>query len=92
MASAILFVFYAGVFNHINIIVWICIGLIFLELFILLIYKWKCPLTVLGKRYTEDISVGFDIFLPKWLARNNKIIFSILFLVGLGLVLWRVTN
>jgi len=92
MVVAILFILYAGIFDHINTLVWICIGLILLEFFILLICKWKCPLTILGEKYAENISVGFDIFIPKWLAKSNKIVFSVLFFIGLSLVLWRVIN
>ena len=89
-ASAIVYVLYAGVFDRINVLVWLCIGLVFMEAIILLIYKWKCPLTVLGYKYADDLRVGFDIFLPQWLAKHNKIIFSALFFIGLALVLWRV--
>jgi len=88
-ASAIFYTLYAGIFNDIGALVWFCIGLVFLEAIILLIFKWKCPFTLLAQKYTENPYVGFDIFLPMWLARNNKTIFSILFAVGLILVLWR---
>ncbi|MCL2842396.1 MAG: hypothetical protein FWE28_02875 [Oscillospiraceae bacterium] len=87
---AILYVLYAGMFNRVNILVWFCIGFVFIEGIILLICKGKCPFTLLAHKYTDDSSIGFDIFLPMWLAKNNKTIFSILFSVGLALVLWRV--
>ena len=90
MAIAILYILYAGVFDKINPLVWYCIGLIFFEGMILLICKWKCPLTIIGYRYTDNHSIGFDIFLPTWLAKHNKTIFTVLFLAGLTLVLWRV--
>jgi len=88
-AAAIFYILYAGIFDRVNILVWFCVGLVFLEAAILLTFKWQCPFTLLGQRYTDDPYVGFDIFLPTWLARNNKTIFSILFSVGLALVLWR---
>ena len=90
LASAIFYVLYAGIFDRVNILVWLCIGLVFIEIIILLIYKWKCPLTLVGHKYTDNPRVGFDIFLPAWLARNNKKIFSALFSIGLAFVLWRV--
>jgi len=89
MAAAILYILYVGIFNKVGILVWYCIGLILVEGMVLLICKWKCPLTILGYRYTNNRDAGFDIFLPVWLAKNNKIIFSILFSIGLILVLWR---
>ena len=89
MAAAVLYVLYAGIFDNVNILVWFCIGLVLFEAIILLIFKWRCPLTLLAKKYTSNHRVGFDIYLPVWLARNNKTIFSILFSIGLVLVLWR---
>jgi len=40
-------------------------------------------------RYTDDRSDNFDIFLPLWLARNNKLIFGLLFISGESVWLWR---
>jgi len=68
---------------------WFSIGLIFVEGIVLLLCKGKCPLTLLGHRYTNNPCEGFDIFLPVWLAKYNKTIFGILFSVGFALVLWR---
>ena len=88
--AAIFYVLFAGIFDRVRLLVWICIGLIFVECAILLIYKWKCPFTLLGQKYTSNHEVGFDIFLPAWLAKYNKVIFGGLFIVGLILVFWRV--
>ena len=88
--AAILYILFAGIFERVNVLVWICIGLVFIEGIVLLIFKWKCPFTLLGHKYTNDHHIGFDIFLPTWLAKNNKTIFSALFVIGLALVLWRV--
>ena len=88
--AAILYVLYAGIFNRVGILAWICIGLVFIEGIILLIYNGKCPLTLLGHKYTDNPMVGFDIFLPVWLAKYNKAIFSALFMIGFVLVIWRV--
>jgi len=87
---ALFHILYAGLFDEISMLTWFCIGLIFAEGVVLLICKGKCPFTLLAHSYTDNPSVGFDIFLPAWLARRNKLIFSALFLVGFVLVLWRV--
>ncbi len=57
---------------------------------ILLIFKWTCPLTVVARRYSDATENNFDIFLPEWLAKHNKTIFTTIFLAGLLLVLMRV--
>ncbi|MCL2011393.1 MAG: hypothetical protein FWG75_01185 [Cystobacterineae bacterium] len=88
--TVIVYVCYAGAFNKVNKLVWFCVGAIFLEGIVLLINKWECPLTSLAKKYTDKHSVNFDIFLPEWLAKYNKILFSAIFFVGLSLLLWRI--
>ncbi|MGB9205749.1 MAG: hypothetical protein WCB94_17475 [Terriglobales bacterium] len=49
----------------------------------------RCPLTDVAARYTDDRACNFDIYLPLWLACNNKRIFGSLFVVGDLVVLWR---
>jgi hypothetical protein len=43
----------------------------------------RCPLTGVAARYTDDRRDNFDIYLPLWLARYNKLIFGSLFAAGL---------
>ncbi|WP_372974396.1 hypothetical protein [Muriicola sp.] len=68
---------------------WIGIGIIVGEGLVLLLFKMYCPLTVLARRYSDSERHNFDIFLPEWLARYNKVIFTSLFLLGLALVLYQ---
>ena len=51
--------------------------------------RGQCPLTDWAARFTEDREANFDIYLPVWLARNNKAIFGTLFVVNELIVLWR---
>jgi hypothetical protein len=55
--------------------------LVFIEIAVLIANEWRCPLTNVAARYTDDRSDNFDIYLPLWLARNNKLIFGWLFAV-----------
>jgi hypothetical protein len=48
----------------------------------------RCPLTDWAARFTDDQADNFDIFLPNWLARHNKMIFGTLFVVNEVVVLW----
>jgi len=60
---------------------------VFVEVVILAVSGWACPLTPIAARYTEDRQPNFDIFLPEWLARYNKEIFGTLYVAGLlGLI------
>lgn len=75
-----------------SIYTFIAIGLVVLEGLILLLFGWRCPLTVAGKKYTDNYETGFDIFLPKWIAKNNKAIFGTLFGIGVVSVILRLLN
>ena len=92
LAGATLYIFYSGLFNRITTYTWIAIAMIVGEGLVLLMFKWACPLTVIARKYSDSDKDNFDIFLPNWLAKHNKTIFTTLFLVGLILILFRKTN
>jgi len=85
----IIYILYAGIWNKIDVYTFIAIGLVVIEGLVLLTFRWRCPLTVLGLKYTENADVGFDIFIPKWLAKNNKTIFGALYGIGVIVVIIR---
>lgn len=58
----------------------VCIVLV--EVLVLVFNGLRCPLTDIAARYTEDRRDNFDIYLPVWIARHNKFIFGILFVLG----------
>ncbi len=58
-------------------------AIVFVEIGILAVNGMRCPLTRVAARYTDDRADNFDIYLPLWLARHNKVIFGWLFVVGL---------
>jgi hypothetical protein len=64
-------------------------ALLLLECAVLAMNGGRCPLTDLAGRYTEDRADNFDIYLPLWLASNNKIIFGTLFTFAETFVLAR---
>ena len=67
--------------------------IVLIEIAILVANGWRCPLTGVAARYTDDRTDNFDIYLPLWLARYNKLIFGWLFaaalLFALSLWLWQ---
>jgi hypothetical protein len=58
-------------------------ALVLLEVVVLWLHRWSCPLTAVAARYTDDRRANFDIYLPEWLARYNKQIFGPLYVAGL---------
>ncbi|MDJ0646907.1 MAG: hypothetical protein QNJ57_13070 [Flavobacteriaceae bacterium] len=85
----ILYVLYSGITNTVTRYTWIGIGLVIGEGLVLLIFKMFCPLTVLARKYSDSNKHNFDIFLPNWLAKHNKLIFTSIFLIGVILVVLR---
>jgi len=69
----------------------VLIAIVFVEVTVLVANGWRCPLTDVAARYTPDRADNFDIYLPVWLARHNKVIFGSLFAAGLifTVCLWR---
>jgi hypothetical protein len=59
------------------------------EVVVLALNGWRCPLTPLAARYTDDRRPNFDIYLPAWLARYNKQIFGPLYVAGVVFALAR---
>jgi hypothetical protein len=60
----------------------VCSIIVWLEIAVLAANGMTCPLTHLAARYTADRGPAFDIYLPGWLAENNKRIFGTAFVVG----------
>jgi hypothetical protein len=51
--------------------------------------RGRCPLTDWAGRYTDHRADNFDIYLPNWLARHNKLIFGSLFVLDELILFWR---
>jgi hypothetical protein len=57
-------------------------GLVALECIVLAVNGGRCPLSDLAQQFTANHADNFDIYLPNWLARYNKVIFGMLFVAG----------
>ncbi|MEZ4994164.1 MAG: hypothetical protein R2824_27300 [Saprospiraceae bacterium] len=88
--SVIAYVVYSGISGRITNFTWIAIVLVIGEGVVLLIFRMFCPLTLIARKYSDSTKDNFDIYLPNWLARHNKLIFTSIFIFGIVLVLVRV--
>ena len=79
MNGVIFYLFYAVIINKIDVWVWVCVGIILAECLVLLAYKGFCPLTIMARKYSKSTKDNFDIFLPEWLAKYNKLIYGSVF-------------
>ena len=85
----IFYLVYAVVVDHIDRLFWTGLGLVGLEVLALLLFRWSCPLTVVARRYSDSDRPNFDIYLPAWLARYNKAIYTVIMAVVLLGMAWR---
>ena len=90
LVHTVVWAFFAGCIVAIPIMSWRnehraaawLVAIVFLEVSILAVNRMRCPLTSLAARYTRDRRDNFDIYLPLWLARHNKLLFGGLFAAG----------
>ncbi len=90
--GVIIYLYYAVISNRINKWVWMGIGVILLEGLVLLAFKKICPVTLLARRYSGSTKDNFDIFLPVWLAKYNKLIYTTLFVIVLVMLFYRLVS
>lgn len=61
------------------------VGIVAIEVAILLANRMRCPLTAVAAKYSDSRQANFDIYLPQWLAKHNKLIFGTLYLAGVAI-------
>ena len=86
------YLLYSVLLNRIDHMVWLGIGLILAEGIVLLVFNNKCPLTIIASRYTRSTKDNFDIYLPNWLAKHNKLIYTTLFLLIILILLYQMAK
>ena len=78
MTFANFFAFYLAFIGRFDIWFWIPASFIMLEIFIIVLNDWKCPMTGMIEKYTKDRSDNFGLYIPGWLAKYNVRIYTIL--------------
>lgn len=83
----------SAIYESYRVAAWLSL-IVLVEVAVLLFNKWSCPLTAVAARYTRDRAPNFDIYLPQWLARYNKVVFGVLYLGGVcfALVKWAASH
>jgi len=80
---------YAAIVNKLDVWLWLGYGLIILEGIILLIFKSFCPVTILARKYSDSTKENFDIYLPEWLAKYNKLIYTLILIVVIFITVYQ---
>lgn len=87
---SLIWAFFAGCIVAIPIVSWQgnheaalwLVVIVFIEVLVLLVNRWSCPLTAVAAKYTSDRRANFDIYLPRLLAKYNKQVFGALYVAG----------
>jgi hypothetical protein len=97
LAHTVIWAFFAGCIVALPVAAWAgrfdwAAGLtlvVLVECAVLLLNHGRCPLTDLAARYTQERGDNFDIYLPQFVARHNKVIFGTLYVGGVLVLVWR---
>jgi hypothetical protein len=90
-AHTVVWAFFAGCIVAIPVFAWqrrfgvvaSLTAAVLVEIVVLILNQWRCPLTLVAAQFTDERQGNFDIYLPNWLARHNKTVFGWLFLLSL---------
>ena len=88
----IFYMLYAVVADKIDIWLWIGYCLVFIEGITLLLFRFICPLTKIARKYSNSTRDNFDIYLPNWLAKYTKLIYTSIMAVILMLTIYRIAT
>lgn len=88
----LIYLYYAVLTRQIGKWVWMGLGLFVMEGLVLLMFHQSCPLTVWARRYDSSARANFDIFLPEWLARNNKRVYLTALVVLILILVFQLLN
>jgi hypothetical protein len=88
----IFYMLYAAIAHRLDRWLWMGYGFIFLEGLILFVFKSHCPLNLLARKYTSSTKANFDIYLPAWLAKYTKSIYTTIFAIVCIITLYQVLN
>jgi hypothetical protein len=72
----IFYMLYAALTNRLDAWLWTGYALVVTEGIVLVVFRMACPLTILARKYSASGRDNFDIYLPEWLARYTKIIYT----------------
>ena len=87
--AVIFYLLYSAIAGNISAWTWICLVLILGEGLVLLISGNICPITTIARKYSSSSKENFDIYLPRWLAKYNKEIYTTIVIIAVGILVYR---
>jgi hypothetical protein len=92
LSACVIVTLYSGMSGNITTWTWVAVGALFLESVVLAVSGWTCPLTLLAERHGAAHGSVADIFLPKALADRIFPVCGTLYVIALGLIVWRLVR
>lgn len=94
MTVCIAYVFYCGVTGAQNMLLWLAIAILSIEMTVFALNGRRCPMTSYGERFVEPDADGFigDTLLPRWFAINMVKLTAAPLFIGLLLVMLRLLD
>jgi len=83
---------YAVIADKIDIWVWLCLAAVAAEGIVLLVFNRFCPITLAARKYSSSDKANFDIYLPNWLAKYNKLIYTSIVGVVVVVLIYRLLS
>ena len=77
----IFYMLYTAIAHKLDRWLWTGYGFIVLEGLVLLTFNSQCPLNMLPRKYLNSIKDNFNIYLPGWLAKYTKLIYTTIFAI-----------
>jgi len=85
----IFYMLYAVAVNKIGRGLWMGYGIVLAEGLVLFAFNYVCPLTIIARKYAISTKDNFDIYLPNWLARYNKSIYTCILIAISAITIYR---
>lgn len=89
LSACVLYTLYSGVVGRITVATWIAVLFVACEGIVLIITRWKCPLTTLAERLGAPNGAVADLFLPQWFADRLFLICGVTMVFAVALVMFR---
>lgn len=90
MTTAVWYIGYSVFRMEFDVLFYVSLTMIGVESMVIIFNSWKCPLTDVARKYSDDDEPNFDIYLPRIVAKFNKEIFSIILFVILLMYVYNV--
>ncbi len=81
MAMSVFYIGYSVVRMNFDTVFVVSMFLIVTEILVIAANSWRCPLTSVARRYSQEDTPNFDIYLPRLIAKFNKEIFTVILLL-----------